>query len=131
MAHKTLLHTQTQHGSLLVIDNFYIRHPPARQLHQLTDLKCRVLGTLRVSNVDAINHLRLKEAIEALKHEAHDEWGSVQVHEKHPPGTNVPVVAKCAGFVMLKDISVVTFYTNDMKSTPICPIYGPDTHAFY
>lgn len=68
MAHQTQLHPTPNHGRLIKMDSYITRHVLARKLHVLSDGECKVLGTMRVTNVDRINRPALKDSIESLKH---------------------------------------------------------------
>lgn len=131
MAHQTQLHAAPDCGRLMVMDNFYTRPVLARQLHVLSDGDCKILGTVRFTNVDGINRPALKEAIEDLKHAPRGEWRLVQVFEKCQGATQTVEAAQNAGFIVFKDRCVVTLYTNDLLDTPTLRIHKPDDHAVH
>lgn len=63
----------------MVMDNFYTHHFLARQLSILCDGECKVLGTVRISNVDGINRPARQEATESLCHAEKGKWCLVRV----------------------------------------------------
>lgn len=113
----------------MVIDNFYTRHFLSCQLDRLSDGECKVLGSVRFSNIDSVNRAALKEAIESLKHEELGERRLDQVVDKGEDSTAPFRAAQTAGIVMFKDHSVVPCYTNDSADTPTSRIHTPVMHA--
>lgn len=124
MSHQTHLHPSPDRGRLMVMDSFYTRHVLARQFSQLSDEECRVLGTVRFTNNDDLNSLALREATESLTNAYRGEWRLVQVYHKEMNTSNVAAVADKTGFLVFKDRSIVSFYTNDLVDTPRLRIHN-------
>ena len=103
------------------------------------------VGTVKFTNVNAINQIYFQKAIEELKDSPRGSWKLVQAFNKSddverlhlhhnsmqknipssqhaafvPPSTSV---ADSAGFIIWKDQKLVIFYSNDLDGTPKLPI---------
>lgn len=90
----------------------------AKKLKQITDGEIRMTGTIKINNVDAINRVRLKEAIIEMKDAERGSWMLVRAYDKpsdydkkrrkraqqglpyeHPE----ECVAEQAGYIVFKD----------------------------
>lgn len=131
LTHQTLMKKAPQGRRLAVMDNFYTRHTLATQLAMFTDNEIRVLGTVRINNVDSVNRPSLNTAIERIKNSPRSSWLLVQVFKSKGNSTNSNEIAKNCGFVVFKDRATVVFYSNDLASTPTSPIQEPDDHAIH
>ena len=125
------------------MDNYYTRHALAKFLRELTDQKVRVIGTVKLTNVDALNTRNLEEACALLKNAPRGSWKLVAVYDPPPnledqrkehakemrkrkrqKQTTLPfspsdgTVAKNCGFVLFVDKKIVMIYTNDLSGTP-------------
>jgi len=59
-----------------------MRHALALLLKQFTDNEARLIGTVKFTNVDAINRIYLEQTIKTLKDAPHGSWKLVQVFDK-------------------------------------------------
>lgn len=126
---------------VLFTDNFYTRHTMAKELNTYTDGKVFLVGTVKFTNVDAINRIYLSMAIQEMKNEPRGTWMLVRAYNKtkntdelrkkhniemksKPINERVPftpsadTVATKSGYVIWKDSKIVIFYSNDLKATP-------------
>ena len=140
---EKLAQTQTKGNRLVIMDNYYTRHALAKFLRELTDQKVRVIGTVKLTNVDALNTRNLEEACALLKNAPRGSWKLVAVYDPPPnledqrkehakemrkrkrqKQTMLPfspsdgTVAKNCGFVLFVDKKIVMIYTNDLSGTP-------------
>ncbi len=63
-------------------DNFYTRHTMAKKLMEITDGEIRMTETIKMNNGDAINRVRLKEAIMQMKDAERGSWMLVRAYDK-------------------------------------------------
>lgn len=49
-----MLHNEENIGRLMVMDNFYARHPLARQVAKMSENDVKVVGTVRFNHIDGI-----------------------------------------------------------------------------
>lgn len=49
------------------MDNVYTKHLLVSQITHMTDVHVKVIGTIRLNNVDAVNRTAIKEALGRLK----------------------------------------------------------------
>ena len=123
MAHQTKSHPM-ECGRLFVTDNFYTRHALGKQLLRLTDGEARLLGTVRMNVVDAVNRPAIKKGIECLQRSERGSWLLVHTLDK-PTGRGEEVTrAEKTGYILFKDKKVVVFYTNDLAETPRQDVEG-------
>ena len=141
---EKLSETTTTGNRLVFMDNFYTRHALAKTLKSLTDGKVRIVGTIKLSNVDALNTSNIQDACAQLKDARRGSWRLVAAYD--PPAdveqqrkeynkekrklsktqqVKVPpfmpsafTQAENAGFIVLLDKKVVIIYTNDLAGTP-------------
>lgn len=140
-AHQVKIDVATSEKRVVFTDNFYTRHVLASELYQITDGKVRLTGTVKYTNVDAINRIHFNSAIQTMKDAQRGHWILVQafdkskhvekMRQKHnsemkklaiaqrvafvPPHESI---ANCAGYIVWRDSKVVVFYTNDLHATP-------------
>jgi hypothetical protein len=123
------------------MDNFYTRHSLAKALSCMTDGEARVIGTVKLTNVDGLNRHYLSEAVQQIKEATRGTWCLVkavdstktlttlrkkhmEMQRKRPTSERVPFLptdehaADRAGYIIWKDTKVVVFYSNNLKSTP-------------
>ncbi len=129
-------------------DNFYTRHKLAISLKEITDGECRLVDTVKFSNVDSTNRYFLFKAIEQLKNSPRGLWLLVRAYNKDPnyekmerqhmsANKKLPAeqrtpwvppmedIAENCGYIVFKDSKVVIFYLSDLASTtPKRPIMG-------
>lgn len=130
MEHQTKVY-QSRNGCLLVTDNVYIRHVFLKQFLILTNGDVKMLGTIRMITVDAVNCPSLKDAIQSLEHASRERWLLVHVLEKEINGsTELQVEEKC-GYVLFKDRKVVFRCTKDLAATPRYKLRGTVIKIFF
>ena len=104
---------------LIVTDNFYTRHVLAKQKEILSDGEIKMIGTIKFNNIDGLNRKLVKLAIDKVQDSERGTWVLVQALDKViKKKKEVTVASKNAGYIIFKDRVVVTFYTNDLASTP-------------
>eukprot|EP00737_Agarophyton_chilense_P006108 gb/GEZJ01011012.1/.p1 GENE.gb/GEZJ01011012.1/~~gb/GEZJ01011012.1/.p1 ORF type:complete len:123 (-),score=7.36 gb/GEZJ01011012.1/:48-416(-) len=84
-----------------------------------------------IQSYRCVNRSALKVDIERLKHALCGEWRLFQMFYKGNEPKNTLQLADKAGFVVLKDFSVMAFYTNDLADTPTSRIHTPDEYAMH
>ena len=144
-AHMEKLSQTTSEGNRLVfMDNFYTRHALANALSMVTDGKVRIVGTIKLSNVDAMNTSNIQDACAQLKDAPRGSWRLVAAY--NPPADieeqrktynkekrkrskeeqkQMPPfmpsyfsAAPNAGFIVFLDKKIVVVYTNNLAGTP-------------
>jgi hypothetical protein len=84
MAHQTANYKQpTGSKWYFFCDNYYTCHRLATVLHEFTDGEAYMIGTVKVTNVDATNRYYLAQAIERMKDKPSGNWCLVQAYKKH------------------------------------------------
>lgn len=153
LAHQVKCDDASCAKRVIFTDNFYTRHNLAKELYDITDGKMFLIGTVKFTNVDAINRIYLSKAIQSMKDKPRGYWmvvrafnktkevealrirhltamRNVSVNEKVPFEPPETVVAKHAGYILWKDSKLVMFYSNDLKLTPAAPMLeGNDPRA--
>jgi hypothetical protein len=64
-------------------NNFYTQHTIAKQLHCITDGNVFMIGTVKFTNVDAMNQIHLTTAIRNLMDTPIGAWNLIQVFDNH------------------------------------------------
>ena len=59
---------------VVFMDNFYTRHPLAQTIEKLTSDEIKVIGTMKLSNVDKINKQQLQNAKKTLEDMPRGSW---------------------------------------------------------
>ena len=129
MAHLTKMMKDPSGKRLVVMDNFYTGHLLARQVAKTSDDEIRILGTVRLSNIDGCNRKYLKEAIDTLGEKPRFSWLLVQAFDRQSLRDREGILAKNCGFVVFKDRKIIIFYSNDLADTPSMPIEAPSEHS--
>ena len=136
---------------VVFMDNFYTRHPLAQTIEKLTSDEIKVIGTIKLSNVDGVNMQRLQNAKKTIEDMPRGSWVLLQclTVQKNKPTKATKykknkttstrkekdkreslVVAPNAGYIVYKDSKIVIFYTNDLAQTPSKPIlYSTEAEA--
>lgn len=88
----------------------------------------RILGTVWFKHLDLINRVNVEQEVEALKDATRGNWYLCRTYLPIAPTTRrttaprseVPSakVAGNCGFIVWKDHSTVTFYSDDLTGTP-------------
>ena len=120
LAHQRKLHKDPSGERLVVMDNFYTRHPLARQLARVTDGEMKILGTVRLNNIDKMNRSLVKQAVERSSNKEKGHWLLAQAF--HADARGIPEVSPRAGCIIFKDRATVAFYSNDLAKTPAVPL---------
>jgi hypothetical protein len=63
LAHQVKNDNSADRKQVIFTDNFYMRHIMAKQLHCITDGNAFMIGTVKFTNVDAMNRIHLTTAI--------------------------------------------------------------------
>lgn len=74
LSHQTLLYSEQMEGRLVIMDNNLTRHLLARQLNVLTDRVMKVLGTVFLNTLDAVNCPNIWKALNELQHAERGSW---------------------------------------------------------
>ena len=81
MAHQTKTHHDPR-GKCFFFDNFYTRCSLTNLLKKITDNEAHLIGTVKFTNIGAINCIYLQKAIEQLKDAPRETWKLVQAFDK-------------------------------------------------
>lgn len=81
LAHQTEIHSQHDHGRMVVMENIYKRRVLAWQLFLLNDAEIEVLGPVQLNSVDSLNQPTVKHAINALKQASRGAWELYQANK--------------------------------------------------
>ena len=122
---------------MVFTDNFYTRHVLGAALKLASDGEVKLIGTCRFNFIDAINRVRVKEALEVLKDKPRGDWRLVRAYDKpadwdtrrenyqenHPESC----VHENAGYCIWVDKKPVIFYSNDLFLTPMEGVNGPES----
>ena len=84
MALQAKRHCDPSGRRVFFTDNFYTRHNLAISLKAITDGECRLVGTVKFTNVDSTNRYYLFKAIEQLKNSPRGSWLLVRAYNKDP-----------------------------------------------
>lgn len=131
---------------LVACNNFYTRHSFATAVHEITEGKIRLVGTVRMNYLGPENSVAVKKVVAELKDAPRGTWKLVRAYD--PPMTaaekraahaaaranktspvivDVKTPADNAGYIMFKDSKVVIFYTNDLADTPTADVLDGDS----
>lgn len=117
MAHQTKIYP-LQTGSLFATNKFYTRHVIDKQSKLLSGDESKILRTIRMNKVDAVNCPVLKDGIKKLENADRRKWLLVYVLDKEShQSTESPVAENCV-YIIFKDRNVVLMYKNDLADTP-------------
>ena len=126
---------------VIFMDPYYTCHHLASALHHVIDGKCFVIGTVKQNFFDGINWKFVQEGLTILENTPRGSWILVRAHNKNnnydillkqynkktkkktskrqaPFKVPLEIPAPNAGYILLKDKKIVTFYTNDLLFTP-------------
>ena len=81
---EKLNHTNTPGNRLVFMDNFYTRHALGKALLNVTDSKVRIIGTVKLTNVDSFNTAIIQNACAQLKNARRGSWKLVANFESPP-----------------------------------------------
>jgi len=100
-------------------DSFYTRPALAKLLYDCTDGNGTIVGTVKMTNLMNINRKPMKMAIDELKEAPRGTWVLLQVLVEDKKDKKAePTVMHKAGIIVYKDKRPVSFFSNDLKSTP-------------
>lgn len=105
-------------GRSFITDNFYTRQTSANVFLELTDRETRMLGTVGMNVVDAVNCPSSKKGIDMLERSERGDLLLVNDLDKYSINGVDPTPAEGAVFVLLKDKKVVVLYTNYITERP-------------
>lgn len=115
---------QTKEAGMVVMDNFYSQPDLREQIRKLTDDWVRILWTVRLNNLDLINRVNVKQAVEAMKDASRGNCYLCRTYLLIAPTTRrrgapcckviSATVADSCGFIFWKYCNIETFYSNDL-----------------
>lgn len=124
----------TKKTRMVVMDNFCTWPDLEEQIRKLTEDGARILGTVLLNNLDLINRVNVRQAVEVLKDAPRRNWYLCRTYLSIAPTTRrrgVPrsevtsaKVAENCGFIVWTDRNIVTFYGNELAKEPqdhVCP----------
>ena len=89
MAHQEKLYPDPSGSGhrLFVTDNFYTSHKSGQELKTQTGNKSMMLGTMKITNMNAIDRETVNLACDKLETMPHGSWVVCQVWDKDVPST--------------------------------------------
>lgn len=116
-------------GRLFAIDNFYTFHVLGRPPDHLSDLECRILGTVRFKNIDCVNRPGVDRAMDDLSHAERGLWKLSQAFHNSTQRNGLLDKAKNCGYIVFKERAVVVTHSNVLKDIPLQQLSGSNEHT--